>query len=100
VDALRFEELLRQPRVASREATQTLRRSRLPWRFASDAGPPLHGLTKTPWFSGEARLQAAILAHDPAIRAEMTSGPLGRTRTPATPHVRARLTPDRGDHRL
>ena len=31
---------------------------------------------------------------------EMTSGPLGMIRTPATLHVRARLTPDRGDHRL
>jgi predicted ATPase/DNA-binding SARP family transcriptional activator len=55
VDALQFEELLRDARSALRAgdagaATESVTSALALWR-----GPALHGLTDTPWFSAEAR---------------------------------------------
>ena len=60
VDALRFEELLREARFALREGdiragADAVSRALEMWR-----GPPLHGLTDMPWFSAEARRLQAL----------------------------------------
>ena len=60
VDALRFEELLAEARVGLREgdagaAAESIAQALALWR-----GPPLHGLTETAWFSGEARRLEAM----------------------------------------
>ena len=60
VDALRFEELLREARFALREGdiragADSVSRALEMWR-----GPPLHGLTDMTWFNAEARRLLAL----------------------------------------
>ena len=62
VDALRFEELLGEARVALREGDANAAAESIGLALSLWRGPPLHGLTDTPWFSGEARRLEALRA--------------------------------------
>jgi predicted ATPase/DNA-binding SARP family transcriptional activator len=60
VDALRFEELLGQARVAMREGDAAAGAESIALALDLWRGPPLHGLTDTTWFSAEARRLEAL----------------------------------------
>lgn len=60
VDALRFEELLGEARVALREGDARVAADAAALALGLWRGPPLHGLTDTPWFSAEARRLEAL----------------------------------------
>ena len=60
VDALRFEELLGEGRVALREGDANAAAESIALALDLWRGPALHGLTDTPWFSAEARRLEAL----------------------------------------
>ena len=60
VDALRFEELLGEARVALREGDARAGADSVTRALAIWRGLPLHGLTDMPWFSAEARRLRAL----------------------------------------
>ena len=60
VDALRFEELLGEARVAMREGDAAAGAESIALALDLWRGPPLHGLTDTTWFSAEARRLEAL----------------------------------------
>jgi predicted ATPase/DNA-binding SARP family transcriptional activator len=60
VDALRFEELLGEARIALREGDASRAAESIPLALGLWRGPALQGLTNTTWFSGEARRLEAL----------------------------------------
>jgi predicted ATPase/DNA-binding SARP family transcriptional activator len=60
VDALRFEELLGEARVALREGDPAAAADSIAQALGLWRGPALHGLANTTWFSGEARRLEAL----------------------------------------
>src|SRR5512132_505320 len=60
VDALRFEELLGEARVAMRESDAAAGAESIALALDLWRGPPLHGLTDKTWFSAEARRLEAL----------------------------------------
>ncbi len=60
VDALRFEELLADARVALREDDARAGADAVAFALSLWRGPALHGLTETPWFEAEARRLEAL----------------------------------------